>query len=170
MRFFVQSLDGEAQKWFRSLLPGSIVGIEAPDDVFLRHWGDKKYFLYYITEFGALKRKEGESMFEFSKRFSKMYNTIPTEIKPTETSAKITYVSAFDLEFCLLLREKRSATLAHIQDVSLELESNILASDKLRGRFDRERRKQKTKASPSDASGTDPTVDESTKLVNSLST
>jgi hypothetical protein len=60
MRVFVQSLDGEARKWFRSLTPRSIDGFEALDDAFLRHWGDKKDFLYYITEFGALKRKEGE--------------------------------------------------------------------------------------------------------------
>jgi hypothetical protein len=57
MRLFVQSLDGEARKWFRSLPPNSIVGIDALDDTFLRHWGDKKDYLYYITEFGALKRK-----------------------------------------------------------------------------------------------------------------
>jgi hypothetical protein len=83
MRVFVQILDGEARKWFRGLTPGSIVGIEALDDAFLRHWGDKKDFLYYITEFGSLKRKEGESVSDFSKRFNKMYNKIPTEIKPT---------------------------------------------------------------------------------------
>jgi hypothetical protein len=34
---FVQSVYGEAQKWFRILLLGSIVGIEALDDAFLRH-------------------------------------------------------------------------------------------------------------------------------------
>jgi hypothetical protein len=34
-----------------------------------------------------------------------MYNEIPTKINPIETSAKITYASAFDPEFCLLLRE-----------------------------------------------------------------
>jgi hypothetical protein len=83
MRVFVQSLDGEARKWFRGLTPGSIVGIEALDDAFLRQWGDKKDFLYYITEFGSLKRKEGESVSDFSKRFNKMYNKIPAEIKPT---------------------------------------------------------------------------------------
>jgi hypothetical protein len=83
MRVFVQSLDGEARKWFRGLTPRSIVGIEALDDAFLRQWGDKKDFLYYITEFGSLKRKEGESISDFSKRFNKMYNKIPTEIKPT---------------------------------------------------------------------------------------
>jgi hypothetical protein len=110
-----------------------LLGIEALDEAFLRHWGDKKDFLYYITEFGSLKRKEGESVSDFSKRFNKMYNKIPDEIKPTETSAKITYASAFDPEFCLLLRERRSPSLVHMQDVALEVESNIVASDKLRG-------------------------------------
>jgi hypothetical protein len=52
LRDFVQSLDGESRKWFRGLNLGSIDGIEALDDAFLRHWGDKKDFLYYITEFG----------------------------------------------------------------------------------------------------------------------
>jgi hypothetical protein len=37
MRVFVQSLDGEARKWFRSLALGSIDGIEALDNAFLRH-------------------------------------------------------------------------------------------------------------------------------------
>jgi hypothetical protein len=75
-----------------------------------------------------------------------MYNNIPTEINPVETFAKITYASEFDPNFCLLLRERRSATLAHMQDVSIEVESNILAADKLRGRSYRERRKQKNKS------------------------
>jgi hypothetical protein len=97
MRIFVHSLDGEARKWFRALAPRSIDGIEALDDAFLRHWGDKKNFLYYIIEFGSLKKEEGESVSDFSKRFNKMYNKIPTEIKPTKTSAKITYASASTL-------------------------------------------------------------------------
>jgi hypothetical protein len=69
----------------------------------LRHWGDKKDYLYYITEFGALKKKQGESIFDFTKRFNKMYSKIPNEIKPTETSAKITFANAFDAEFSILL-------------------------------------------------------------------
>jgi hypothetical protein len=169
MRVFVQSLDGEARKWFRGLTPGSIAGIEALDDAFLRHWGDKKDFLYYITEFGSLKRKEGESVSDFSKRFNKMYNKIPTEINPTKTSSKITYASAFDPEFFLLLRERRSTSLAHMQDATLEVESNILAADKLRGKYDRDRRKSRVEASTSDSPVVHPQVDELTKLVKSLS-
>jgi hypothetical protein len=59
MRVFVQSLDGEVRIWFRGLTPRSIVMIEALDDVFLRQWGDKKDFMYYIIEFGSLKEKRG---------------------------------------------------------------------------------------------------------------
>jgi hypothetical protein len=65
------------------LTPGYIDGIEALDDVFLRQWRDKKYFMYYIIDFGSLKRKEGESVSDFSKRFNKMYNKISIEINPT---------------------------------------------------------------------------------------
>lgn len=54
MRVFVQSLDGEAKKWFRELTPRSIADIEALDDVFLKHWGDNKDLLYYHTKFGNL--------------------------------------------------------------------------------------------------------------------
>jgi hypothetical protein len=57
MIIFVHSLDGEARKWFRALALGSIDGIETLDDAFLRHCGDKKYFLYYIIEFRSLKKK-----------------------------------------------------------------------------------------------------------------
>jgi hypothetical protein len=110
MRIFVHSLQGEARKWFKALPPRSIDGIEALDNALLRQWGDKKDFMYYMMEFGSLKRKEGESVSDFSKRFNKMYNRIPAEIKPSEASAKITYSSAFDPDFCLLLRERRAAT------------------------------------------------------------
>ena len=112
MRVFFQSLDGEARKWFRELTPRSISNIEALYDVFLKHWGDKKDLLYYNTEFGNLKRENGESLSDCNKRFNCMYNKIPAKVKPTPTSSKLTYANAFDSDFCLLLRERRCATLA----------------------------------------------------------
>ena len=84
--------------------------------------------MYYITEFKNLRRENGESVSDFTKRFNKMFGKIPTEIKPTDASTKITYSSAFDPKFCLILRERRSSTLALMQDASLEVESNIMAS------------------------------------------
>jgi hypothetical protein len=56
-----------------------------------------------------------------------------------------------------------------MQDASIEAKSNILAIDKLRGTYDRDKRKQKTKSSTYDNSSTNPQVDELTNLVKSLS-
>ena len=69
-----------------------------------------------------------------------MFSKILAEIKPTNTSTKITYVNDFYFEFYLLLRERRSSSLSLMQDASLEVESNIVASQKLKGKV--ERRKQ----------------------------
>jgi hypothetical protein len=81
-----------------------------------------------------------------------MYNNIPTEIKPTETSSKITYANSFDPEFFLSLRERRDTSLAHMQDASLEVKSNILVSEKVRTKFDKEKIKSRVEASTSDSS------------------
>jgi hypothetical protein len=158
MRVFVQSLDGEVRKWFRGLAPGSIAGIEALDNVFLRQWGDRKDYIYYMTEFGSLKKQEGESVSDFSKRFNKMYNKIPAEIKPSEASAQISYASAFDPDFCLVLRERRATSLAQMQDAAIEVESNILAADRLRNKTNADRRKGKSEASTSDSNTSGPSL------------
>ena len=105
-----------------------MVGIEALDGIFLKHWGERRDHLYYITEFSNLNRENGESISNFTKRFNNMYKKIPIKIKPTDTSARITYANSFDSDLCLLLRERRYASLSLMQDASLEVESNILAS------------------------------------------
>ena len=111
-------------------------GIEALDDNFLKHWGERRDHLYYIKEFSNLKRENGGSVSNFTKRFN-MYSKIPIEIKPTGTSAMITYENSFDSDFFLLIRERRSASLSLMHDVALEVESNILASQKVKGKVDR---------------------------------
>jgi hypothetical protein len=126
--------------------------------------------MYYMTEFGSLKMMEGEFVSDFSKRFNKMYNNIPTEIKPSEASAKISYASEFDLDFCLLLRERRATSLAQMQDAAIEVESNVLAADRLRNKTDVDSRKGRSEASTSGPSVPHPQVDELTKMVKSLST
>jgi hypothetical protein len=104
-RVFVQSLDGQARKWFKELPKNSITGIEQLDEVFLKHWGERRDPLYYISEFGNLKREDGESVSDFIRRFNKMFGKIPAKIKPSDASTKITFSAAFDAEFCLILRE-----------------------------------------------------------------
>jgi len=168
MRVFVQSLDGEARKCFRGLPQGSITNIEALDDAFLKQCGDKKNLLYYHTEFGNLKREKGEPLSDFNKIFNKMYSKIPAEVKPTPTTTKITYANSFDLDFCLLLRERRCATLNDMQEAALEVESNIMAEEKLKCQVDR--RRLKGEASSSHASTSEPKLDKMTKMIESLAT
>ena len=122
-----------------------------------------------MTEFGSLKRKEGDSISDFSKRFIKMYNNIPAEINPSESSTKITYASTFDPNFYLLLRERRETTLAHMQDAAMEVESNILAIDRLRNKADRDISRKRPEASPSNSSPLPFQTDEVTKVLKSLS-
>ena len=81
----------------------------------MRQLGDTKDHTYYITEFGALRRNKDETIADFSKRFNKMYGKIPAKIKPSKNSGKLTYASAFDHEFSLLLRERRPVTLLNIR-------------------------------------------------------
>jgi hypothetical protein len=126
-----------------------------------------------MTEFGSLKKQEGESVSDFSKRFNKMYNKIPAEIKPSEASAQISYASAFDLDFCLVLRERRATSLAQMKDAAIEVESNMLAADRLRTRADTDRRKGKSEASVSGSNISGPSVphpqvNELTQLLNIL--
>jgi len=162
MRVFIQSLDGEARKWFKELSPRSIEDIKALDDAFLKHWGDKKDLLYYHAEFGNLKRENRELLSDFNKRLNRMYNKIPAEVKPTTASAKLTYASAFDSNFCLLLRERRCATLADMQEAAFEVESNIMAAKKLKGNVDRRRQRGES------SSYSYPKIDKMTKMIESL--
>ena len=101
-------------------------------DVFTRQWGNTKDHTYYITNFGALKRKKDETVADLSKHFNKMYGRIPAEIKPYETSTKLTYANSFDHDFSLHLRERRLVTLLNMQKSTLEVESNILALNRLK--------------------------------------
>jgi len=52
----------------------------------------------------------------------------------------ITYANAFDSQFCLLLIERRCASLADMQDANFEVESNIIAVERLGGDADRRRK------------------------------
>jgi len=75
-----------------------------------------------------------------------MYNKIPVEINLSEASAKISYASAFGPDFCLLLRERRATSLAEMQYVAIEVESNVLVADRLRSKADADRRKGRSEA------------------------
>ena len=74
-----------------------------------------------------------------------MYQKIPNEIKPSETTTMIAYANAFEAYFSLLLRERRSPNLAIMQESAIEVESNMLAADRLNGESNRGVRDKKNR-------------------------
>jgi len=99
--------------------------------------------LYYLIEFGSLKKKTSEIVMEFIQRFNKLYNKISVKIKPSQTGVKVTFVGAFEPDFSLLLRERRGDTLTRMQDDVVEIESNMMASGKLKTRVETGNREKK---------------------------
>jgi hypothetical protein len=87
-------------------------------------------------EFGALRKNTFESVLEFTRRFNKLYHKIPVEVKPSQPTAKVTFVGDFEPNFALLLRERRSVDLTRIQDDSIEIELNMMALGKLKAKVE----------------------------------
>lgn len=133
MRAFIQSLYGKARNWFRNLSLRSIADIDALYDVFLKHSGKNKDVLFYHVEFGNLQREDAELLSDFNIRFNHMYNRIPIKVRPTPSSAMITYANVFDFQFCLLLRERKFASLVEMQATTFEVEANIIVVEGLKG-------------------------------------
>lgn len=134
MRLFVQSLDGEARKWFKGLPNNSINAWDELENQFTQIWGEKRDHGYSLTEFNAIKRKSDENFSEFIKTFNKLYNSLSVEIKTPPFGAKVVFVGAFEIDFSFTLRERRSPTLEQIQTDALEIEANMTAAGKVTGK------------------------------------
>jgi hypothetical protein len=113
-RLLFQTFEGQVRTWFRGLPAGSIRTYNELKNAFLRQWGERKDNLYYLAEFRALRKKNSETVLEFTQIFNKLYNKIPAEVKPSQPTAKVTFVGAFELDFFLMLRERRSADLTRM--------------------------------------------------------
>jgi hypothetical protein len=98
----------------------------------MRQWGEKRDSLYYLNEFGSLKKRANEIVDDFNRRFNKLYNKIPADIKPSQPTTKVTYVGAFDVDFSMTLRERRSPTLLVMQEDAIDIEGNMIASGKMK--------------------------------------
>ena len=87
VRLFAQSLAGEERKWYKSLLADSIHNYQAFEYAFKDKWEDQKNPKQYLSQYHSMKRWEIESFQEFSDRFMKVYNSIPSQFKPPIGSA-----------------------------------------------------------------------------------
>jgi hypothetical protein len=98
-----------------------------------------------------------------------MDNKTLDEIKPIETSTNITFGNAFDAEFYLLLREIRFAMLSFMQKETIQVESNILAAEGLKSKFDKDKKKRKEDVPYSSHPTTfDPKIEEMAKMLKTL--
>jgi hypothetical protein len=151
-RLIVQTFEGQLRTWFRGISSVSIGSYDELENAFIRQWGERKDHLYYPTEFGALRKKNLETFLEFTQRFNKLYNKILAEVKPSQPAEKVTFAGAFDLDFSLQLRERRSVDLTKMQDDAVEIESNMMASGKLKTKFEmgnKETRRYREQTRPS---------------------
>ena len=69
---------------------------------------------------------------EFVKRFNKLYNSLPIEMKPPPVGAKVVFARDFEVDFSFTLRERRSPTLEQIQTDALEIEANMTTAGKIK--------------------------------------
>lgn len=106
LRLFAQTFVGEVRKWFKSLAAVSIHSWTEFEDSFLRKWGNRTNPIQALTEYNNLRREPDETIQNFSKRFNKVFNSIPICLKPPEALAQLIYAEAFDSDFSLLLRKE----------------------------------------------------------------
>jgi hypothetical protein len=96
-----------------------------------------------------MRRSPDETVQEFSARFIKVYNSIPSEVKPPPRAAQLRYVDSFESDFALLLRERRSTSLDDMMSDAIEVEVNLMASGNIKYNSDRDMNKVQDKAQPS---------------------
>lgn len=167
MRLFAQSLKHVVKKWFRSLIPGSIGNSRFFEQMFLDRWEEKKIFVQMITQYNQLKRENDETVKSLSSRFNMIYNSLTIQCKSPEGMAKLHYAEAFDDEFALFPRERRSATLADMMNDAIEVEINMISSK--RGKYKYETRKVKDESQSSSDLKFDSIMKVMEKLVDKLS-
>jgi hypothetical protein len=128
---------------------------------FITRWGDKKNPLQLLTQYNNMKKVPEEMVQEFSTRFMKVYNSIPVEVQPPPGDAQLRYADSFNNDFSLLLRERRSVNLDAIMSNVIEVEVNMMASGKIKQRFNRGDKKTQGDAQPS----TSRSIDDKFKLM-----
>ena len=138
----------EAKKWYKYLPIGSIQNFASFQTAFFDGWDDKQSPLQVMSEYNNIKKGGFESVHEFSSRFMRVYNSIPTDIKPLVGVVKLHYAEAFDNDFALLLRERKYVSLPIMFIDSLEVEANMMACGKIKQKVDVDRRKVDNKLFP----------------------
>jgi len=159
MRLFSKSFGVEVREWFRGLPDGSIHNVQEFETIFLGKWERKKNSLHLLTQYNNLRRGPNESVHDFSSRFKKTYNVIPSDVKPPPSVSKLHYVDAFSSEFTLLLREMRFVTLDDMIEDAIEVEVNLTTSNKKKQKHETKRVKEEEPQASTSSSNSDAKID-----------
>lgn len=120
--------------------------------MFLGKWEQKRNSLQLLTQYDNLKRGMNEFVQHFFDRFMRTHESIPADVKPPPVATKLHYADAFDSEFTLLLRERRSTSLENMMQDAIEVEVNLSTSNKTKERGDNRRVKEESQVSTSQSS------------------
>jgi hypothetical protein len=131
MRAFSQSLQEDAQAWFRHLQPQSISSWDELREAFHRFWGERKSWNLLLSEFYAMRRMKDETISNFNRKFASLYYKLPKEVQPLEVTTMLHYVTTFQSELSFLLMERKSTSLQQIFNNAQEVEDNLQACQSL---------------------------------------
>jgi hypothetical protein len=106
MMMFVSTLEGEARRWYKSLLVASIHGWDSFQDKFTERWANKPDNSSLINAFTHIKNNGDETVTDFNACFSKNYYKFPITVRPNDNCALISYLEEFDGILGIFLRNK----------------------------------------------------------------
>jgi hypothetical protein len=124
MRLFTQALVGEVKRWFRNLPAELITSWTEFVDVFLHKWPKRKSPHQYLFDFYAVRRRNGETIMNFNRRFEILYHNLLVEILPSEVASKVYYALAHHPNLGFYLRERKYSTLEQMFIDAEEIENN----------------------------------------------
>ena len=108
-------------------------------------------------------------MQDFSTRFMRTYDSIPPDVKPPPGAGKLHYVDAFSSDFTLLLRERRYVSLTYMMDDAIEVEVNLIASNKTKQKNETIRVKEEEPQASTSQSSSDSKFNMMMKTMEKLS-
>jgi hypothetical protein len=129
MKFFSNTLHGDAKKWYNNLPNASITSMDQFEEVFLEEWGIKSEDIPILQKhFEDIKQNENETLFDFQSRFEGTLHQIPRAHRLGEEYVVHIYTHAILAHLGLPLRRRAPKTLNEAYGMAKEIKNNIFSS------------------------------------------
>lgn len=90
----------------------------------MEDFGDRNDTSFASHELTSIKKNQNESVFEFNKRFNKVLNRIPRDIRPVDSFFIDFYLSAFDSKNHYEILSHNPTTLQQAFKTTTTIENN----------------------------------------------